>query len=153
MSPNLALSFPTGWLEKVVEVRGEQQGSYSLLEQLSTQAAVHAQQCILCPWLASRIIHGTQILKWVPSPCPLPCEIGRSYQCPPYSCWILVIPVDSGGIPAEFTSQNFTPAMKLCNSSIYTGMVPGVWSLEWHWNPVTGIEIKNSKYGNFCIFT
>ena len=80
-------------------------------------------------------------------------ETERSYQCPPYSCWILVIPVDSGGILVEFTSQNFTSATKLCNSGIYTGMVPGVWSPEWHWNPVTGIEIKNSKYGNFCIFT
>ena len=60
---------------------------------------------------------------------------------PPYSCWILVIPVDSGGILVEFTSQNFIPAMKLCNSGIYTGMVPGVWSPEWHRNPVTGIEI------------
>ena len=67
--------------------------------------------------------------------------IMRSYQCPPYSCWIPVIPVDSGGIPAEFTSQNFTPATKLRNSGIYTGMVPGVQSPEWHRNPVTGIEI------------
>ena len=81
------------------------------------------------------------------------CRNKRSYQCPPYSCWIPVIPVDSGGIPVEFTSQNFTPATKLCNSGIYTGMVPGVQSPEWHRNPVTGIEIKNSKYGNFCIFT
>ena len=40
---------------------------------------------------------------------------------PPYSCCILVIPVDSGGIPAKFISQNFTPATKLCNSGIYTG--------------------------------
>ena len=74
-------------------------------------------------------------------------------SAPPCSCWIPVIPVDSSGIPVEFTSQNFTPATKLCNSAIYTGMVPRVRSPEWHWNPVTGIEIKNSKYGNFCIFT
>ena len=66
----------------------------------------------------------------------------RSYQCPPYSCWIPVIPVDSGGIPLEFTSQNFTPATKLCNSGIYTGMVPRVQSPEWHQNPLTRIELK-----------
>ena len=76
----------------------------------------------------------------------------RSYQCP-YSCWILVSPADSGAIPAEFTSQNFTPAMELCHSSIYTGMVPGVWSPEWHWNPVTEMELKDANYRKFCIFT
>ena len=50
---------------------------------------------------------------------------------------------NSCGILVEFTSQNFTPATKLCNSGIYTGMVPGVRSPEWHWNPVSGIEIKH----------
>ena len=85
--------------------------------------------------------------------CVMTAKFPRSYQCPPYSCWLPVIPVDSGGIPVEYTSQNFTPATKLCNSSIYTRMVPGVRSPEWHRNPVTGIEIQNSKYGNFCIFT
>ena len=72
----------------------------------------------------------------------------RSYQCPPYSCQIPVIPVDSSGIPVEFTSQNFTQAMKLCNSGIYTRMVPRVWSPEWHWNPVTGIELKMPNMEN-----
>ena len=37
---------------------------------------------------------------------------------PKYSCQILVIDTDSGVIPAEFISQNFTPAMKLCKSKI-----------------------------------
>ena len=26
------------------------------------------------------------------------CEKSRSYQCPPYSCWIPVIPAESGGV-------------------------------------------------------
>ena len=37
-------------------------------------------------------------------------------------------------IPVEFTSQNFTPATKLCNSGIYTGMVTGMAPESSDWN-------------------
>ena len=77
----------------------------------------------------------------------------RSYQSSHYSCWNQVSPVDSSGMLVEFTSQNFTPATELCHSGIYSRMVPRVLSPEWHWNPVTGMELKNAKYQKFCILT
>ena len=42
------------------------------------------------------------------------------------TCWIPVIPTDSGTIPVEFISQNFTPATGLWYSSTYTGTIPGM---------------------------
>ena len=45
---------------------------------------------------------------------------------PTYSFQIPVIPVDSGAIPAEFTSQNLTPATEFWYSGNFTGTVPGI---------------------------
>ena len=97
-------------------------------------------------WTAGQVPWGT----WMPPSSSVAWLPQRSYQSPPYSRWIPIIPVDSGGIPAEFTSQNFTPATKLCNSGIYSRMVPRVRSPEWHRNPVTRIEIKIPNMETFA---
>ena len=110
---------------------------------------------IFISWPFQWILHSCSLGISFPYLSIFYCEFhiySRSYQRPPYSCWIPASPVDSCGILAEFTSQNFTPAMELCQSSIYTGMVPGVQSPEWHWNPVTRMELRDARYGKFCIF-
>ena len=64
------------------------------------------------------------VLSWV-----------RSYQCPPYSCWILVIPVESGGIQWSkiwqeglliFSFRCILIPVEFGHSGIETRMVPGL---------------------------
>ena len=62
-------------------------------------------------------------------------------------------------IPVEF-QQNLPAKISIlpqnCVILVFTlkcGMVPRVQSLEWHWNPMTRNQLKNAKYGKFCIVT
>ena len=67
-----------------------------------------------------------------------------------YSCQILVIPADSGAIPGEITSQNFTPAMEFCKSGIYTGTVQRI-----DWNGMareSSDQNEHSKLTNMASF-
>ena len=69
----------------------------------------------------------------------------RSYQCPPYSCWIPVIPAESGGIQWSKIWQEgllifsfwciLNPA-EFGHSGIETGMVP-----DWPERNATGIRL------------
>ena len=68
----------------------------------------------------------------------------RSYQCPPYSCWILVIPAESGGIQwSKIWQEGLLIFLFWCililaefgHSGIETGMVPGLAGTECNRNP------------------
>ena len=74
----------------------------------------------------------------------------RSYQCPPYSCWIPVIPAESGGIRWSeiwqeglliFSFRCILSPAEFGHSRIETGMVPGLTGTECNWNPVVCVFI------------
>ena len=75
---------------------------------------------------------------------------GRSYQCPPYSCWIPVILAESSGIQWSkiwqeglliFSFQCILSLAEFGHSVIETGMVPGLTGMECNQNPVVCLFI------------
>ena len=71
-----------------------------------------------------------------------PCQIQRSYQCPPNSCRIPGTPAESRGLKIQRALQNllfqqFLSLAEFSHSGIDTGMLPRI-----HQNLVTGVAIK-----------